>query len=312
LNVSISYKGLPLDFSTTLLREKFIIREMDNKESSRIPMTAVSNRVMLPLIDHEGKTNETFVVRAHTMHSCLRMATKLLQTYDREGPILTRQVKYNYESAWEKMNADHESQYNLDKWIAVYSRGRKIFEDGKHHAFLDVIEKCDVQNKGGSYETSLELAEQAFEQMGKKVTITHDSSIGMVMTIKKDKARCGLILRNPNKRTTFNFAAVTKDDPINIGQSLSVAAAFLEAIQLCFQVGMINEKLRVGIIDSFSHESRKGDSARKRLEFLKAEISALENRYDVNYRIEKPDFGLIIQDAESFAKKLYKSGQLMK
>ncbi len=301
-----------MDFSTTLLREKFIIREMDNKESSRIPMTAVSNRVMLPLIDHEGKTNETFVVRAHTMHSCLRMATKLLQTYDREGPILTRQVKYNYESAWEKMNADHESQYNLDKWIAVYSRGRKIFEDGKHHAFLDVIEKCDVQNKGGSYETSLELAEQAFEQMGKKVTITHDSSIGMVMTIKKDKARCGLILRNPNKRTTFNFAAVTKDDPINIGQSLSVAAAFLEAIQLCFQVGMINEKLRVGIIDSFSHESRKGDSARKRLEFLKAEISALENRYDVNYRIEKPDFGLIIQDAESFAKKLYKSGQLMK
>jgi hypothetical protein len=301
-----------LDFSTTLLREKFIIREMDNNESSRVPMTAVSNRVLLPLIDHEGKTNETFVVRAQTMHSCLRMATRLLQTYEREGPILARQVKYDYESAWEKMNADHESQYNLDKWITVYSRGRKTFEDGKHHAFLDVIEKCDVQNKGGSYETSLELAEHAFEQMGKKVTITHDSSIGMVMTIKRDKARCGLILRNPNKRTTFNFTAEAKEDPINIGQSLGVAAAFLEAIQLCFQVGMINEKLRVGVIDSFSHESRKGDSARKRMEFLKAEISALENRYDVHYRIEKPDFGSIVQDAESFAKKLYKSGQLVK
>lgn len=302
-----------MDFSTSLLREKFIIREMDTKsENGRAPMTAVSNRISIPLIDHTGQTIETFVVRAQTMHGAIRMTTKLLQTFEREGPILARPVKYNYSEVWEKINEDHETHFNPDRWIAVYSRGRIIFSEGVHHNFLDVIEKCDVQNKAGSYDSSLELAEQAFEQMGKKVTITHDSSIGMVMTIKKDKARCGLILRNPNKRTTFNFTGEVLDDPIHIGQSLNVSAAYLEAIQLCFQIGMINEKLRVGVIDSFMTESRKGDSARKRLEFLKAEILNFENRYDVSYRLEKPDFSLIIQDAESFAKKLYKSGQLVK
>lgn len=301
-----------MDFSTSLLREKFIIREMDSNTEGRGPMTAVSNRIAIPLIDHTGQIIETFIVRAQTMHGAIRMTTKLLQTFEREGPILARPVKYNYAEVWERMNDDHEAQFNPDRWIAVYSRGRIVYSEGVHHAFLDIIEKCDVQNKGGSYETSLELAENAFEQMGKKVTITHDSSIGMVMTIKKDKARCGLILRNPNKRTTFNFTGEVIEDSLHIGQCLSVAGAYLEAIQLCFQIGMINEKLRVGVIDSFSFESRKGDSARKRLEFLKAEILNFESRYSVSYRLEKPDFGFIIQDAESFAKKLYKSGRLVK
>lgn len=302
-----------MDFNTTLLREKFIIRDHDKDDSSsRVPMTAMSNRIVIPLLDHEGAIAETFVVRAQTMHAALRMATRLMNTFDREGPIFSRPVKYNYDETWEKICADYEQAHNPDRWIAVYTRGRKVYSSGKHHAFLDVIEKCDIQNKGGSYETSLELAESAFAHMGKKVTITHDSSIGMVFTVKHHKARCGLILRNPNKRTTFNYNAEVIDDAINIPQALTVSAAFLEAIQLCFNMGMINEKIRVGVIDSFSTEAKKGEAARKRLEFLKAEISNFENRYDVKYRLEKPDFGLIVQDAENFAKKLYKSGQLVK
>ncbi len=300
-----------MDFSTTLLREKFIIREVEASDDGlRAPMTAVSNRIIVPLIDHSGTIVETFIVRSQTMYSSLRMATKLIQTFDREGPIMARPVKYDYLGTWEKLNQDHEEKFNPDRWVAIYSRGRKVFEDGNHHLFLDVIEKCDAQNKGGSYEVSLDLAESAFEKMGKRVVITHDSSIGTVLTVKKDKARCGLILRNPNKRTTFNFSAEVTEDPIHVGQCMNVAAAFLEGIQLCFQIGMINEKQRVGMIDSFSHEAKKADSARDRLQFLKAEISAFENRYDVKYRLEKPDFGLLVQDAESFAKKLYKSGQL--
>jgi hypothetical protein len=300
-----------VDFSTTLLREKFIIRDVDVTEDGiRPPMTAVSNRLTIPLIDHTGQIVETFIVRAQTMYASLRMATRLIQTFEREGPILARPVKYNYLEAWEKINQDHEEKFNPDKWVAIYSRGKKVFEHGNHHIFLDVIEKCDAQNKGGSYEVSLDLAESAFEKMGKRVVITHDSSIGSVFTIKKDKARCGLILRNPNKRTTFSFSAEVTEDSINIVQCINVAAAFLEAIQVCFHIGMINEKQRVGVIDSFSFEAKKADSARERLQFLKAEISAFENRYDVKYRLEKPDFGLIVQDAENFAKKLYKSGQL--
>ena len=300
-----------MDFSTTLLREKFIIREVDVVEDGvRAPMTAVSNRITVPMINQNGEIVETFIVRAQTMYASLRMATKLIQTFDREGPIMARPVAYDYLTAWEKINQDHEEKYNPDRWVAIYSRGKKVFEHGNHHIFLDVIEKCDSQNKGGSYDVSLDLAESAFEKMGKRVVITHDSSIGTVLTVKKDKARCGLILRNPNKRTTFNYTAEVTEDPIHIGQCMNVAAAFLEGIQLSFQIGMINEKQRVGMIDSFSHESKKADSARDRLQFLKAEISAFENRYDVRYRLEKPDFSLIVQDAESFAKKLYKSGQL--
>ena len=300
-----------MDFSTTLLREKFIIREVEaNEDGIRAPMTAVSNRVTVPLIDHNGNIVETFIVRAQTMYASLRMATRLIQTFDREGPIAARPVKFDYLEAWEKINQDHEEKFNPDRWVAIYTRGKQVFEHGNHHLFLDVIEKCDAHNKGGSYEVSLDLAESAFEKMGKRVVITHDSSIGTVFTVKKDKARCGLILRNPNKRTTFNFTAEVTEDPISIIQCINVAAAFLEGIQLSFQIGMINEKQRVGVIDSFSFEAKKADSARDRLGFLKAEISAFENRYDVKYRLEKPDFGLIVSDAENFAKKLYKSGQL--
>ena len=65
------------EFKTSLLREKFIIEDktVGDKASS---VTALSNRMVVSLENKNGALQETFVIRTHNMHSCTRMATKIL------------------------------------------------------------------------------------------------------------------------------------------------------------------------------------------------------------------------------------------
>jgi hypothetical protein len=300
-----------VDFSTTLLREKFIIRDSRGEDIAGHPLTAVSNRIVVPLTDRRGKVVETFIVRSQNMHLCIRMAAKIVQTYLRAGPLMVRAEKYDFEGAYESFTEDHERKFNPDRWVAVYHAGKVIFESGSRHPFLDVIEKCDAKNTT-NYDDSVHVAEDMFAKMGKPVTINHDSNIGLVVTVNNIQGRCGLILRNPNKRTTFNFIAEDKGDhKVSIIQCLVVAAAYLEGIQIAFHIGMTNEKLRLGLITRYSDDDKRAESGRRRLGRLNAEIRNFENILDVRYRPEKPEFSAVVVDAEYFARDLYAPQKLV-
>ena len=61
------------------------------------------------------------------------------------------------------------------RWIAVYHKGRCIFQEGERHSFLDIIEQCNVHSKE-SYADTLPFAEQAFQKAGKEVKIDYDQT----------------------------------------------------------------------------------------------------------------------------------------
>lgn len=292
-----------VELNTTLLREKFTIS--DNLDDLSMPVVATSNRIPLMLLDASGQVSETFIIRAQNMHTTIRMAAQILQTFMRMGPLMARAEAYNFDEALVRILSDHESNYNPHRWVAVYNKGKIVFSVGEYHAFLDVIEKCDSINPG-NYDRSVGIAEETFRKMGKDFSIQHESNIGMVIHVKPEIGRCGLVLRNPHKSTTFNFIAETKEEGTNVPPltCLNACAAFLEGVQLAVRIGMVNEKLRLKKIEKFSAEVKDAQSALRRMAQLNVSVGEMENRFRVHYRPEKPEFSAIVKEAEIFQRKL--------
>jgi hypothetical protein len=138
--------------------------------------------------------------------------------------------------------------------------------------------------------------------------IEHDSNIALIVSIKEDEAKCGVILRGANKKTTFNYTVKQRKngDPVRIPTILTVSAAFLEGVQLAFSVGMANKKRQVALIEKFSDDDRKGKRGGERLINLSSAIEGLERKYNVNYRPDRPDFQKMVREAEEFAMKILK------
>lgn len=297
------------DFTTTLLREKFIIRDafVETKPSRQRmenpPVIALSNRMVLPLTYKNG--SEVLVVRAQNMHICARMAARIVQEFQDSGPLLDRPRPFDWKFAWLSITKGYESKFNPGRWVAIYHKGRLVYEDGEaaRHPFLDIIEQCDARNRD-NYEQAVTVAEDAFRQAGKIVTIEHDSNIALVLNAEAAEIKCGVIVRAPNKTMTFNFTARPRAGrAVKISQCLSVSAAFLEGIQLAFQIGMIKQKQLYEMIDPASLDAEKGRESSQKLGRLNGAIQQFEQLAEVLYRPERPDFGAMIDEAQAFAKK---------
>lgn len=293
------------ELNTSLLREKFVIHDPQSTGSAdKAPITALSNRIVLDLVNDRGENPETFVIRAQNMHSCLRMAARLIHAYNQTGKLLSRHTAFDWDECWEGVVNDYERVFNEQRWVAVYNGGRIVYDKGARHPFVDVIEKCDASNPKGDYDSSVPLAENAFRQTGKNVKIDYDGNVALAVHLERTQGRCGIILRGPNKTTTFNFSASAKKDGVlNYTQCLMAAAAFLEGIQMAFMIGMNEAKIQLGHIPRMSKQEKQTIEAKHRLTRLNTEISNLESAFDVNYRPERPLFDHIVVDAEKMAFK---------
>lgn len=293
------------EFNTSLLREKFVIHDPNAKtESSDKAVIALSNRVAVELKDDKGAVQEVFIVRAQNMHSCVRMAARIVQSFNQGGPIQNRNTSFDWESAWDSIVNDYEYAFNPQRWIAIYTEGKSVFKKGEIHPLLDLIEKCDHGNDD-AYDDAIPLAEDMFKKTGKVVKIEYDGNVALVVNMDKKEARCGVILRGPDRTTTFNFSVAKNDDKsLNFAQCLTASAAFLEGIQLGFMVGMNNMKIQLGIIERHSKEEKQTREARQRLSRLTAEIANLESAFDVNYRPERPEFNKVVMESERMAAKI--------
>lgn len=290
------------ELNTTLLREKFEL--VDTKSVDGKAVVALSNRMAISLTDNLGKNREDFVVRAQNMHSCVRMAARLIQARRQSGPIMSRPEPYDWENAWGLLVNDYERRFNPQRWVVIYNAGKKIFSEGEYHPFLDVIEKCDYGNDG-VYDEAVPLAENAFRQTGKAVSIRYDGNVALVVDLKKHKGRSAIILRGPDKTTTFNFTSeAQKGKVLNMAQTLAASAAYLEGIQMAFMIGMNTEKIRRGDIERFSEDEKKTREGKQRLSRLISEISNFEDSHTVHYRPEKPNLQKMVLDAEAFAQKV--------
>lgn len=295
------------EFNATLLREKFIIKDaMPEKQADRKPVIALANRLSLPFYSPRLDSHETLIVRAQNMHTCVRLGARLAQDFNDHGPLLGREPDYDWQDAYDAITKGYETKFNPNLWAAIYYQGRVVFEKGAadRHPFLDVIEQCDARNNA-DYEKAVAVAEDAFKQAGKMVTIEHDANVALLVNVTEDEGKCGIILRGPARTTTFSFTAKKRPARgVRASSCLSASAAFLEGIQLAFQVGMIRQKIHYDLIGKSSEEAHKGEDASQKLYRLNGAISQFENMYDVRYRPEKPDFKTMIEEAEEFARKL--------
>lgn len=295
------------EFNATLLREKFIIKDaVSDKSSEQAPVVALANRLTLPLFSLQWDEREDFIVRAQNMHTCVRLAARLSQDFQDFGPLLSRDPGYDWEEAYDAITRGYESKFNPNIWAAVYHKGRVIFENGaaERHPFLDVIEQCDARNKG-DYEKAISLAEDVFKSAGKLVQINHDANVALLVSVTDEEGKCGIIVRGPSRTTTFSFTAKKyKGRYVRPSSCLSASAAFLEAIQLAFQVGMIRQKVKYDLVGRSSEEAHKGEDAAQKLYRLGGAVTQFESMYEVRYRPEKPDFKAMVEEAEEFGKRV--------
>jgi len=294
------------DFRTSLLREKFTITDLENPDpDSDTPILALSNRISVPLKHKEGLDNETFIVRTQNMHSCARLAAAIAKEFHENGTIASRPKPLEWGDLWYDVIKGYEKDWNPNIWCAVYHKGRAVFQSGNHHPFLDIIEQCDATNDG-EYAQSVVFAETAFKQAGKTVKIDHDSNIALVMAADAEQTKCGVIVRSATGATTFNMTAKEKANgrPLHIFTTLTAAAAFLEGIQLAFQVGMHLKKQELNMVEKFSDEYNKGRRSEERLANLNRAISTYEQYFFVNYRPDRPEFKTMVSAAENLALKI--------
>lgn len=296
------------ELETALLREKFIIHDLDgSKGAGKDSVIALSNRMVLDLSSRHYDRREMFVLRAQNMHSCVRMAARLVHSAQQTGSLVQRAAPYDWNHAWASVVNDYEQSFNPQRWVSVYHEGRAVFGAGTHHTLLDVIEKCE-SNNDRNYEHAVRMAEDIFAKAGKPVRIEYKDNMALSLHLQEREGRMGLIIRGPNRTTTFNYSVTAMNEkPLNIPLCLIGAAAFLEGVQLAFLVGFNEEKIRRGMIERHSKDERQTIEARKRLSRLNAEIADMEAASEIHYRPERPDFHHILVDAEKQAKKILAS-----
>ncbi|MGH1398500.1 MAG: hypothetical protein ACRBCT_04725 [Alphaproteobacteria bacterium] len=292
------------EFETQLLREKFLIIDPAQDDEGYEPVKALSNRIEIILPNVRGD-DETLIIRAQNMHTCVRYAAQIVQSYDQSGPLIGRINDNFWKDKWEKVESGYERAFNPRRWLAVYHAGVPVFEVNDHHPFLDVIEHHCFASRD-DYEKAIPAAAAIFKAAGKNVRIEHDSNYAFTLNIEENAARIGSILRNPSHTSTFSFGMIANKEQktLNIGHAMQTAAAFLEGVELAFLSGMNDEKIRLGFISSASQALKQTNQAKARLGVLASEITYIEDIYTVNYRVDKPSFAEIEQDAGRLARKI--------
>lgn len=292
--------------NTHVLRERFTLRNPNAEDDA---MVIGSNRMILPLINHEGNIHDTLIIRGKLAHEVIRLAAALLKEFQDNGPFLNRQPAFDWDSFFDALRRDFDKSYHKENWLTVYRKGKPVFTHGAHHPFLDIIEQCDVKNSD-EYDFSVAMAEQAFRDAGKSISIDHLSTIALVINVLEDSIRCGVIHRGANKTSTFNFHAtllddVTKDNPkaVDLAHTIRVCASFIEGLNLAFIVGQLDAKSKKTNFDSQSAEAAQLQAAKKLIQSIDTEIDQYLESYSVRFRPERPDLELAVKDASKFVSK---------
>jgi hypothetical protein len=275
------------DFNTSLVREKIVFTEgVSSDESEKEPVVIRSNRIFLKL--GNGPDAEKVVIRAQNMHTTLRIASRMLQTYYNQGALLSPEKVVNGDDLWESSLSGYEKDYNKECWCAIYINGRSIFKTITS-PFVDVIEKCALLTLD-NYDTAMNVTETALKKVGRDMHIQHNSNVAAVFTDHGDHMRCGVIHRSNKKDAAFNFTATNGQQPTRITQSMGATAAYLEAFNLRFVIDNIRHKIRSGEVKTVSHENSQIRAAIARQGAINRAILSFEEIYNVKYRPVKPDF----------------------
>ncbi len=275
------------EFSASLVREKIMLAD-DGPEGAvaKEPVVIRSNRIFLKMENPLGL--EKVVVRAQNMHSTLRLAAKVLASFQQDELIFRHDTPFDWEAQWNAVLSGYEKTYNPKIWAATYINGKSAFKT-KTAPFVDVIEKCALLT-ADNYDATMEVTANALKQIGHAMHITHSSNVATVFTDGGDSMRCGIIHRADNKDKTFSFTVTGGKQEERIVQSFGAAAAYLDAFHLQFEIRNLREKLARGQARPVSPEATQARAAVARQHAINKAVRAFEEKYDVHYRPARPDF----------------------
>ena len=129
------------EFSTSLLREKFIIKDKHAKpdtQSGKV-IEVKSNRIAFTL--GKGNNKENVVIRAKRAYLSMIVASRLLRDYfiEDKDPLLKRVLPVEWDAIWQSSLSEYEKEYNANIWVAVYVNGNPLFKY-QEPEFVDIIE----------------------------------------------------------------------------------------------------------------------------------------------------------------------------
>jgi len=283
----------------SLLREKFTIRERDIDGDVTI---ALGNRLAVPL----SKTLPPLIIRAHSMHIALRYGAEILRQLSYISHIENIETFVDWQEKWDNIIKAFETEHTPQTWVCVYFKGKPIFQTSRHHMFFDVIEQCEYQNQhsADNYEKSILMAQRAFKQMGKPVSIDQESHVGFVLDDGEKELRFAIILRTPEQKATF-IARMSMNDDVQLTprpfEALQLGADYIEGINLAVRSGFMESQIAQGSISKYSDEMKKYQSLQRRLGKLDMSIAQAERRHTLKYRPEKPDLKLIQKQCKDAA-----------
>ena len=278
----------------SLLREKFTIRDLGMDAT---PIIALGNRLQITI----AKKPSPLIVRGHSMHMTLRIAAEILKQLSYIPTIENVETILDWETAWEKLIKNFESENVPDTWIAVYYEGKTIFHMGNRHMFFDVIEQTEFKNfkSSNGYDQSIIMAQNAFKKMGRSVMIEQESHVGFVLDEGKIEMRFAVILRTPVQRATFT-ARLNKNKDNDLKPydyiCMQLAADFIEGINMAVRSGFLDKDIATGDIEPRSEGMQIYNRLQKQMKYLDNAIGQTERKYKLSYRPEKPDF-IAIQKA---------------
>jgi hypothetical protein len=276
------------NFISSLVREKMTFTadafaEVDPGEELHVIR---SNRIFLNLTKN-GRT-EKIAVRAQTMHVTLLLASKVMFSFFKNGLFLIRPEEYDWQQQWESILSSYEQKYNPNVWAAVYINAKPVFKT-TDSPYIDIVEKCALLNID-NYDATVGVAEEAFKQAGKAVSIGHESHTAAVFSADEKTVNCGVIDRSGGKNVAFNFIVAGGDKERRLVQALAVTASFVEALNLRRIVRETQMRIRMEEITTSSSEAIRMRAAAGRLMALTKMITTFEEMYEVKYRPAKPDF----------------------
>lgn len=275
------------EFNTALIREKVVFRSRpaDGAAMGDDMANVGSNRIMVQL------GAEDVVVRAQNMHTALRLAASLVSFYASHdgGVALALNEEKDWKSLWAKALSSYERENNDRIWGSVHIGGKPAFATSPH-PFVDVIEKC-VAAAAGNYDAAIDLTEAALKKAGQDVKIEHAVNAAANFTDNGKSMRCGILHRSV-KTGIFTFTVEGGETMDRTYRTLSIAADFLEMINLQFLYRPLGSKLRSEEISPYSPEGKKARAIGERHGELMRHTVAFEAAYTVRYRPEKPELKL--------------------
>ena len=286
------------DFSASLVREKIdftwdITQEevphgLEGVDIAEGVAISRSNRIALTL-EARPRKKELVVIRAQSMHTALRMASKVMFSYYKNGVFTGREHPFEWLECWKGIVSGYDKQFNPDLWGAGYINGKAVFKT-KNVPLIDIVEQCALLHID-DYDKTLGLAQEAFHRLGHNIEVDHSTKIASVFYDKGDTMRCGIIHRSEDGGdATFNFSARGGEQHNRVVESLRISAAFLEGNNLRYTAKKLQHMIQTGAVHKASPEATHLRRATARLMGVTRVVGYFEDIYDVKYRPEKPDF----------------------